>query len=193
MQKTVFNDLKNIFKVTKTIELELKPIDKNNEIMEDKEINEIYFYNTIIDGTDFTQNCLSSYDGEALTDLLIQNQTVDWSGKIDGKNYHQGDYQAACCCRRYHTVGTNAGDWYLPSIGELGYISLNYDDVIYPVIEQLITYNKTSFRYNTFNTIQSSTKYDNNNIGLLIAGGSQISSVRYNYNYDTETVAFLKV
>ena len=42
MQKTVFNDLKNIFKVTKTIELELKPIDKNNDIMEDKEINENY-------------------------------------------------------------------------------------------------------------------------------------------------------
>ena len=39
MQKTVFNDLKNIFKVTKTIELELKPIDKNNDIMEDKEIH----------------------------------------------------------------------------------------------------------------------------------------------------------
>lgn len=36
----------------------------------------------------------------------------DW-----GYNY----YPAACCCWRYHTLGTNQGDWYLPTLGELGY------------------------------------------------------------------------
>jgi hypothetical protein len=28
---------------------------------------------------------------------------------------------SACCCWRYHTLGTEQGDWYLPAIGELGY------------------------------------------------------------------------
>lgn len=32
-----------------------------------------------------------------------------------------GYYPAACCCWRYHTLGTNQGDWYLPTLGELGY------------------------------------------------------------------------
>lgn len=32
-----------------------------------------------------------------------------------------GYFPAACCCWRYHTLGTNQGDWYLPALGELGY------------------------------------------------------------------------
>ena len=37
-------------------------------------------------------------------------------------SYNSGYYPAACCCRRFHTTGTSAGDWYLPACGELGYI-----------------------------------------------------------------------
>ena len=32
-------------------------------------------------------------------------------------------HTAAQCCWRYHTVGTQQGDWYLPSAGELGYLA----------------------------------------------------------------------
>lgn len=38
---------------------------------------------------------------------------------IDSSN--SGYFPAACCCWRYHTLGTNQGDWYLPALGELGY------------------------------------------------------------------------
>ena len=50
-------------------------------------------------------------------------------------SYDSGYYPAACCCARYHTRGTKAfkdctdselkagtGFWYMPSVGEFGYI-----------------------------------------------------------------------
>lgn len=37
-------------------------------------------------------------------------------------NGNAGYSPAACCCWRYHTEGTNQGDWYLPAEGELGYV-----------------------------------------------------------------------
>lgn len=37
-------------------------------------------------------------------------------------DYSAGNYPAACCCWRFHTVADKQGDWYLPAAGELGYI-----------------------------------------------------------------------
>lgn len=37
-------------------------------------------------------------------------------------SFSAGNYPAACCCWRFHTVADNQGDWYLPAGGELGYI-----------------------------------------------------------------------
>lgn len=40
---------------------------------------------------------------------------------VSNKGYNQYVHPAAQCCYRFHTEGTNQGDWYLPSAGELGY------------------------------------------------------------------------
>lgn len=70
-------------------------------------------------------NCLSDFDGFGNTKVLCDLATAqsDWKTASTITNDYAGGYSpAACCCWRYHTTGTNQGDWYLPAIGELGYL-----------------------------------------------------------------------
>ena len=67
-------------------------------------------------------NALSYFDGKHQTDAIIATR-----GNKDYETWKPGstkteDYPAASVCDMYHTVGTNQGDWYLPSCGELGYV-----------------------------------------------------------------------
>ena len=73
-------------------------------------------------------NVLGDFDGKANTDKILEEdnsnshlwkifQTIDNSS---GTNRYT--HPAAQCCWRYHTDGTQQGDWYLPSAGELGYL-----------------------------------------------------------------------
>jgi hypothetical protein len=55
-------------------------------------------------------------------------QTVDWSGTITNDS-NAGNYPAACCCRRFSTIGTNPGDWYLPAVGELAYLPVRLKEI----------------------------------------------------------------
>ena len=75
---------------------------------------------------------LSDGDSRANTDALIKDATAqaDWrtAEKIineRGAGYHP----AACCCRRFHTIGTKAGDWDLPAIPVLACAFVEWDAV----------------------------------------------------------------
>jgi hypothetical protein len=63
-------------------------------------------------------------DGAANTDALMALEAVaDWATSETMDNTAQANhFPAACLTRRYRTAGTNAGDWYLPAIGELAYV-----------------------------------------------------------------------
>ena len=76
-----------------------------------------------------TQSCTSDMDGKGNTQRMLDLATesgFDWSGTIPTNVDTANCFQAAFCCNRYHTDGTNAGDWYFPSIGELGYLRARY-------------------------------------------------------------------
>lgn len=75
-------------------------------------------------------NALSHFRGKENTEELTSLATAQANWKTDTtienntiKNYSP----AACCCWRFHTDGTNQGDWYLPACGELGYIPPRFD------------------------------------------------------------------
>ena len=69
-----------------------------------------------------SNNCLIDFDGKGNTGIIMAAQTLDWSGNTLTDSYAAGNYPAASVCRRYHTEGTNAGDWYLPAVGEAAYM-----------------------------------------------------------------------
>ena len=72
-----------------------------------------------------TANALSDFDGVGntvvLTELAIAQS--DWKKASTITNdYKAGYYPAACCCWRFHTTGTEQGQWYFPACGEMGYV-----------------------------------------------------------------------
>ena len=82
---------------------------------EDGSKDERYF------STSNTGNVLADFDGKPNTEKIIaQRGSRDYSSWTPWAN-RSSDYPAASCCDMFHTIGTNQGDWYLPSAGELGY------------------------------------------------------------------------
>ena len=113
-------------------------------------------------------NVLSDFKGivntKILTDLSTSQSGWKTASTITNSPY-EGYYPAACCCARFKTTGTKAfvnctttelkqgsGFWYLPSAGELGYISPRFADIA-DVIERIIRY------YNIGNYLLSERAY----------------------------------
>ena len=63
-------------------------------------------------------------DGKGNTEVILTAVTVpNWkTADAIPNSYSIGNYPAACCCWRFHTVADKQGKWYLPAGGELGYI-----------------------------------------------------------------------
>ena len=69
-----------------------------------------------------SSNALADFDGKGNTAKIItQRGTKDYNSWKPGRTT-QADYPAASCCDMFYTDGTSQGDWYLPAMGELGYI-----------------------------------------------------------------------
>ena len=72
-----------------------------------------------------TANCLADFNGKQNTQILCNLVTRQSDWKTASTIMNSGDegcYPSACCCWRFHTEGTQQGDWYLPAAGELGYV-----------------------------------------------------------------------
>lgn len=71
-----------------------------------------------------TANSLSDFDGVGNTKILtgLATSQNDWQNADTITNASSaGYYPAACCVWRFHTTGTDQGQWYLPACGEVGY------------------------------------------------------------------------
>lgn len=79
-----------------------------------------------------SDNALADFDGIGNSGVLwgLATSQSDWkTASSITNNSGAGYYPAACCCWRYHTDGTQQGDWYLPACGELGYIMPRFNKI----------------------------------------------------------------
>lgn len=88
-----------------------------------------------------TANALSDFDGVGNTAVLTELATSqsDWKTATTITNDSgAGYYPPACCCWRFHTPGTVQGQWYLPALGELGYV-MNRINAINETINKVLS------------------------------------------------------
>lgn len=64
--------------------------------------------------------------------LSSENALSDFNGDSNTKNIISElgqDALAAYCCSRFSPLGTNPGDWYIPSCGEFGYVVARFAEI----------------------------------------------------------------
>lgn len=94
-----------------------------------------------------TSNSLSDFDGKGNSQILWDAATAqsDWKTATAITNSTRTGYSpAACCCWRYHTSGTQQGDWYLPAMGELGYACVRRKIINESITELMSVYDDLS-------------------------------------------------
>ena len=135
-------------------------------------------------------NCLADFDGKGNTQKIIEVRgSKDYSSWTPSTTT-QADYPAASCCDMYFTQGTNQGDWYLPSAGELGYAVVR-QQAINDKINELVSAGITSANPVQLYYYWSSSVCSSNYARLLYFGSGY---VYYNLkNYSIYVRAFLRV
>ena len=115
-----------------------------------------------------TAGDITSTDQTALNGRENTDKAVAAMPSTSGNT--QAEYPIFYAVNQFYTNGTSAGDWYVPSRGELSLYQSNYSDINAKI--QVIK-NASSSIVNTVNTFQwSSTENSSYNSFLLNGGGS---------------------
>ena len=127
-------------------------------------------------------------DGKNKTTKIIATVTTQPNWQTDttitnGQAQHCAP--AACCCWRYHTLGTQQGDWYLAACGELSMIVINK-----PRINAKLTAINTLYPNDCISTLASahfltSTEVSVNQVFRILADDGKIG---YRGKYDQSLV-----
>lgn len=134
------------------------------------------YYST--DSPSTSDNSLSDFNGidnsQRLWDLATKD--VDWkTSRTLTNDIDNGYCPAACCCWRYHTNGTNQGDWYFPAMGEIGYIVPKFSKIKHAINTIQGVYGTTEVvPISTQDLLWSSTQFDSDSAqGLYMSYGAQ--------------------
>lgn len=96
-----------------------------------------------------SKNALADFDGKGNNENILSKVTTsNWKTLSSLTSVTNG--KPACACWRYSTEGTEQGEWYLPSLGELGYIDARVE-----TIAKTLDIIKEVFNIDIINTVQT--------------------------------------
>lgn len=123
-----------------------------------------------------TSNALSDFNGVENTKKLIsQRGNKDYSSWKP--TYNAGaDYPAASCCNMFKTEGTNQGDWYLPAMGELGYMMARWN-ILKASLQAIIDVGLEATFLDPSYAYWSSTEYSNNYAWNVVTNDGGVSNI----------------
>lgn len=162
--------------------------------LEDGSRNPIY-YSTELS----PYNALSDFAGKSNTEFLCSKATSqpDWRTDATITNNNSstasvaaGYHPAACCCWRFHTAGTNQGDWYLPACGELGYAYVRFKKINDTISALQTHFGKTFCPLDTFYDYWSSSEYSSYSARLVNFLYGYVDN--YDRNYSNYVRPFLR-
>lgn len=142
-----------------------------------------------------SNNAMSDFDGVDNTTKLINLATAqsDWkTASTITNNSGSGYSPSACCCWRYHTEGTKQGDWYLPAMGELGYMMVKFNKINQAISTLTSAYGSSvGVRVGGDSYYQSSSEYSSGGArGVGTYSGSVLNLNKDSYDF---VRAFLRV
>lgn len=138
--------------------------------------------NALLDGGD-------NYIDISLYSRQISMTTGGWNPITN--NYNSGYSPAACCCWRYHTEGTKQGDWYLPAMGELGYMMVRIKAINQSINALKLAYGSGVAVSTSNSQYWSSTEYGSTDAKYLATG---VGSLGYRTKGNTTYArAFLRL
>lgn len=138
--------------------------------------NENNEWNTSILG-EVNQYSTTDIQGREKTDLILASATSQSTWKTDTTITNEsgaGYAPAACCCDRYHTVGTNSGDWYLGASGEMCMIIVQKTAINAKLAQIAAVYSTDCMSSLAANVYWSSTEYNSNNAYRVGANNGSI-------------------
>ena len=127
-----------------------------------------------------SNNAMSDFNGRDNSQVLWDRATAqsDWrTASTIIVNLKSGYSPAACCCWRYHTDGTQQGDWYLPACGELGYIVPSFNKINEAITSLLNAYSASvGVTWSTDYYYLSSSQYSRDDVLQVGMGNGNVSS-----------------
>ena len=126
------------------------------------------------DSPSSSANCLSDLNGVSLTNDLCSLHTgqADWeTASTITNNSSQGYSPATVCCRRYAPSENTKGKWYLPAMGELGFIMPRFN-FINEKLSKLGT--SVAVQLSSKNGYWSSSEYDSYGARNLSTGSGLV-------------------
>ena len=151
--------------------------------------------------TRYFNNALSDFDGQNSTNIIIEldnSNDISWqtANTISNSSFSTNSHPAAQCCWRFHTIGTEQGNWYMPAIGELGYVLVRQQSIQNSLVElQNNGYDVCLFDVNDIylsSTQFNSEEYDSDCIYRIFFLDIEIGR-NLNYGYDNYVRAFLEL
>ena len=125
-----------------------------------------------------SSNSLADFDGIGNTEKIItQRGAKDYNSWTPAPN-SEADYPAASCCDMFHTEGTQQGDWYLPAMGELGYIMPPFNKINDTISKMITEYGSSvGVELDTNGNYWSSTEYGSRDARRMSTQNGYVGSI----------------